>query len=91
MAEHLAKREELWGQREVSRQIVAKPEGGRPTGFATETTRTTGVSKRAVQRAVSRAKATRCQPMRSGRVNLVRLRGSAVDMAACPNLTDVRG
>ena len=33
--------------------------------------------------------ATRCQPMRYGRVNLGRLFGSAVDMAACPNLTDV--
>jgi len=34
--------------------------------------------------------ATRCQPMRFGRVILARLFGGAVDIAACPNLTDVR-
>ncbi len=32
----------------------------------------------------------RCRPMRSGRVSVGRLFGSAVDIAACPNLTDIR-
>ena len=55
--EHLAKREELWGLREVSGKVCPKPQGGRPEGFASDTAAKTGVSKRAVNLATSRAKA----------------------------------
>ncbi len=54
-AEHLAKRKELWGARRVSGQIVPKPQGGRPQGFAGETADATGVSRKQVNRAVARA------------------------------------
>ncbi len=57
MAEHLARRKVLWGQREVSGQVGPKPQGGRPTEFASETAETTGVPKRSINRALSRAKA----------------------------------
>ncbi len=57
MADHLARREELWGRREVSTQVALKPKGGRPRGFAQETADATGVSHDTVSRAVSRAKA----------------------------------
>ena len=57
MAEHLARRKELWGKREVSGQVDPKPQGGRPTEFAGETAETTGVPKRSINRALSRAEA----------------------------------
>ncbi len=62
MAEHLAKREDLWAERQ-SRKVCANESkrddgrGHRPKGFASETAEATGVSKRAVQLATSRAKA----------------------------------
>ncbi|WP_170329813.1 hypothetical protein [Ruegeria arenilitoris] len=55
MAEHLAKRKELWAARAISRQVVSKPRGGRPSEFASETAEVAGVDTRTVQRAVSRA------------------------------------
>lgn len=54
MAEHLAKRKELWEAREVSGQVVSKPQGGRPEGFATNTEKSTGVSRRQINRSVAR-------------------------------------
>jgi hypothetical protein len=59
LAEHLAKRAELWEAREVSGQVDPKPQGGKPTLFASEAEAKTGVPKRTVNRAISRAKATR--------------------------------
>ncbi|WP_147393068.1 hypothetical protein [Paracoccus siganidrum] len=59
-AEHLAKRKELWEARQ-SGQIVpieSKRDDGRghrPTAFASETAEATGVDKRTINRAVSRA------------------------------------
>jgi hypothetical protein len=58
MAEHLAKREELWGQR--SSGATCATGGGAPgenVGFASDTAAATGVSKSTVNRATSRAKA----------------------------------
>ena len=58
MAEHLAKRRELWEARRNSAQSLRDIKGpGQPKGFASETAEATGVSKRAVQLATSRAKA----------------------------------
>jgi len=57
MAEHLTRREELWGARQVSAQVAPKPQGGRPKGFAGDTAEKTGISKSTVNRATSRAKA----------------------------------
>ena len=56
MAEHLTRREELWGQREVSGKVCPKPQGGRPSAFASETAEKTGMSKRAINLATSRAR-----------------------------------
>ena len=62
MAEHLAKREELWGQRTAAQSLRTSLSDGRGAGpqhqkqFAAETAEATGVSKRAVQLATSRAK-----------------------------------
>ncbi|MEM1009522.1 MAG: hypothetical protein AAGJ35_11005 [Myxococcota bacterium] len=53
-AEHLAKRKELWGMRPVSEKVVPKPQGGRPTGFASETAESTGVTRQQINRAISR-------------------------------------
>ena len=50
----MAKRKELWAVREVSGQVDPKPNGGRPTQFAFETSEATGVPKRTINRAVSR-------------------------------------
>jgi hypothetical protein len=55
MAEHLARRKKLWGMRRLSGQIDPKPTGGRPIGFAGDTAKATGVDKRVVNRAISRA------------------------------------
>ena len=57
MAEHLAKREELWGQRSSGASCATG--GGAPgenIGFASDTAAATGVSKATVNRATSRAK-----------------------------------
>ncbi|SEK08250.1 hypothetical protein MAA5396_04761 [Marinovum algicola] len=53
MAEHLAKRKELWAARNNANTVREKP--GRPKGFAGETSDATGVSARHVQKAVARA------------------------------------
>ena len=58
MAEHLAKRKELWGQRSSGASCATG--GGAPgenIGFASETAAATGISKSTVNRATSRAKA----------------------------------
>jgi hypothetical protein len=58
MAEHLAKREDLWGQRNSGASCATG--GGAPgenIGFASETAAATGISKSTVTRALSRAKA----------------------------------
>ncbi len=63
LAEHLAKREELWGQRTAAQTLRSSLSDGRGAGpqhqkqFAADTAEKTGVSKRAVQLATSRAKA----------------------------------
>ncbi len=54
-ADHLKRRAELWGAREVSAQIGSKPHGGRPAGFASETAASTGKSKTTINRAKRRA------------------------------------
>lgn len=54
MAEHLAKRKELWEARENNARNPRETPG-RPKGFAGETEADTGVSRRRVQEAVSRA------------------------------------
>ncbi|MEX0285105.1 MAG: hypothetical protein AB3N23_10880 [Paracoccaceae bacterium] len=54
-AEHLAKRKELWGMREVSAQVEPKPQGGRPAQFASDTAEATGAAKSSINRAISRA------------------------------------
>ena len=56
MAEHLAKREELWGKRNTAQSLRDIKGPGQPKGSASETAEATGVSKRAVQLATSRAK-----------------------------------
>ena len=58
LAEHLQKRKELWEARANSGNTVPENNGrGRPEGFAADTAKTTGVDKRTVNRAVSRADA----------------------------------
>ncbi|MEO0376543.1 MAG: hypothetical protein AAF329_18355 [Cyanobacteria bacterium P01_A01_bin.17] len=53
-AEHLAKRKELWGMRNVAGRIPpTKPQHEK--GFAHETECQTGVSKRRINEAISRA------------------------------------
>ena len=56
MAEHLARREELWGQWNTAQSLRDIKGPGQPKGSASETAEATGVSKRAVQLATSRAK-----------------------------------
>jgi hypothetical protein len=56
-ADHLARRKEIWVALEVSRQNVAKPKGGRPAGFSSETASRTGVDRKTVQRDIARADA----------------------------------
>ncbi len=56
MAEHLARREDLWGKRNSAQTLRDIKGPGRPKGFASETADATGVSKRAIQLATSRAK-----------------------------------
>ena len=67
-----------------------------PKRFTADTAETIGRAERSVQLDAERGRApvaphTRCQPMRYGRVILGRLCDSTVDIAACPNLTDLRG
>ncbi len=57
MAEHLAKREELWGQRDSGQTLPTIKGPGMPKGFASDTSEKTGVSKRAINLATSHAKA----------------------------------
>lgn len=54
MAEHLAKRKELWGAR-VNSVATCNTNPGRPRGFDTDTAEKTGVNRSTVNRAVSRA------------------------------------
>ena len=58
-ADHLTKRAELWGRRDSGQSLPTNKGRGMPKGFASETADATGVSKRAVQLATSRAKAIR--------------------------------
>ena len=56
MAEHLAKRKELWEKRGQSSPTFQSAKPGQ-SGFAGETAKTTGIAKRTVNQAVSRAEA----------------------------------
>ncbi len=57
MAEHLAKREDLWGRRDSVASCNTNKGPGRPTAFTTDTAEKTGVNRSTVHRALSRAKA----------------------------------
>jgi len=70
IAEHIAKRKELWEAREKAAQVEPKlktddnPKGaGRPDGFASDTAKASGQSKASVNRAVKRGNEV-CQEAR---------------------------
>ena len=55
MAEHLAKRKELWEARNSGKTFPENRDRGRPKEFAADTAEKTGVGKRAINMAFSRA------------------------------------
>ena len=55
MAEHLAKRKELWEARDNAKSFRENRDRGRPKEFAADTAEKTGVGKLAINMAVSRA------------------------------------
>ncbi len=57
MSEHLARRKELWGKRNSGNTVPENRPRGRPAGFASETAEATGVTKRAVNKAIARTEA----------------------------------
>lgn len=54
-AQHLARRKELWETRDNAKTFRETPKPGRPKRFASETADQTGMDKRTVQLAISRA------------------------------------
>ena len=56
LGEHITRREELWKKRNSAQTLRTIKGPGMPKGFASDTAEKTGVSKRAVQLATSRAK-----------------------------------
>ncbi len=57
MAEHIARRDDLWDKRDTGASCTSIKGPGQPKGFAAETAEKTGVAKSTVTRALSRAKA----------------------------------